>query len=326
MRFEVSSHNNAGFSVITLTDKESHCQAEIYAMGGLLNAFRIPLADGSIRNVVDGFANEQAAIQQLTNGFRSAKLSPFVCRMFKGSYQLAGHNYTTQKWYLGEHAIHGLLYDAVFTVTDTFASTEKAAVTLEYQYPGSDPGYPFPYTMLINWQLTAGNRLTVTTTVFHHNTAAIPIADGWHPYFTLGTPVDDYTLQFDSDTQLEYNADLLPTGKKITDTRFRNGCSLAGVQLDNSFELATDTAAAKCILQNGQLQLTIEPGKNYPILQVYIPAHRNSIAIENLSGAPDNFNNGMGLIMLAPNEQKVFRTSYRISNIEQGMSNVEVEG
>jgi aldose 1-epimerase len=170
--------------------------------------------------------------------------------------------------------------------------------------------------MLINWQLTAGNRLTVTTTVFHHNTSAIPIADGWHPYFTLGTPVDDYTLQFDSDIQLEYNADLLPTGKKITDTRFRKGCSLASIQLDNSFELATDIAAAKCILQNGQLQLTIEPGKNYPILQVYIPAHRNSIAIENLSGAPDNFNNGMGLIMLAPNEQKVFRTSYRISNIE----------
>lgn len=316
MRFEVSSSKDQGFPVITLTDKDSLCQAEIYALGGLLNAFRIPLPDGSIRNVVDGFANEETALRQLTNGFRSAKLSPFVCRMHKGSYSLAGQNYTTQKWYLGEHAIHGLLYDAVFTVTDTFASTEKAAVTLEYHYPGSDPGYPFPYTILINWQLTNGNRLTVTTTVFHHHTTAIPMADGWHPYFTLGTPVDDCTLQFDSDTQLEYNADLLPTGKKITDSRFREGCSLQGIQLDNSFELATDTGQPTCVLKNRQLQLTIEPGKNYPILQVYIPAHRNSIAIENLSGAPDNFNNGMGLIMLAPNEQKVFRTSYTIANIE----------
>lgn len=315
MRFEVSTNTESGFPIITLSDRQGGCQAEIYALGGMLNAFRLPVAGGKVQNVIDGFDNAQHAINQLTNGFKSAKLSPFVCRMYNGSYGLRGKKYTTEKWFLGKHAIHGLLYDAVFAITDTFVSAEKAAVTLEYHYPGSDAGYPFPYTMMINWQLSPDNRVTVTTTVFHHNTEAIPMADGWHPYFTLGTRVDEYTLQFDSEIQLEYNADLLPTGNKIADNRFSKGCSLRGIELDNSFEMPTQMEHPKCVLKNALLQLTIEPSKSYPILQIYIPAHRQSIAIENLSGAPDNFNNGMGLIMLAPNEQKVFRTSYQVSYI-----------
>ena len=66
-------------------------------------------------------------------------------------------------------------------------------------------------------------------------------------------------------------------------------------------------------MQNEHFKLTIEPDKNYPILQIYIPPHRTSIAIENLSGAPDNFNNGMGLLLLQPGEEKTFSTCYSVA-------------
>lgn len=316
MRFHVLTHKEGPFPIIHLTDTQSGCKAEIYATGGLLNAFTFPVSEKEQINIVDGFSSPEDMLANITNGFKSTKLSPFVCRMHQGKYTLNKKEYIIQKHFLSGHAIHGILFDAPFTVTDTFANAEKAAVTLEYHYQASDAGYPFPFTMMIHWQLATGKKLTVTTTVFHHNQEAIPMADGWHPYFTLGTSVDECTLQFDSDIQLEYDADLLPTGKKISDSRFKNGISLAGIELDNSFELSTAITQPICVLQNNKLKLTIEPGKNYPILQIYIPPHRNSIAIENLSGAPDNFNNGMGLIMLAANEQKVFRTTYRISNIE----------
>lgn len=315
MRFAVSINSAELFPVITLTDGQSATSAEIYAKGGLLNKFLFT-GNGQSYNVVDGFDSPAQMQTDITNGFKSAKLSPFVCRLRNGEYSHQHTTYKIQKWYLSKHAIHGLLYDADFVVTDSFASSEKAAVTLEYHYEGSDPGYPFPFTMMVSWQLTAGSQLSVVTSVYHHNKEAIPMADGWHPYFTLGTSVDECTLQFDSSVQLEYDAELLPTGKTFTDKRFREGCLLKEIQLDNSFALDTDLVQPRCVLKNKDLQLTIEPGKTYPILQVYIPPHRNSIAIENLSGAPDNFNNGMGLIMLAPNEQKVFRTSYRISNAE----------
>jgi len=311
MSFEAVITQESGHPVITLTDIETGCQAEIYGFGGLLNAFRIPGKNKKV-NIVDGFASVDDVIKNITNGFKSTKLSPFVCRMHHGKYTLQNKEYTIQKYFLSGHAIHGLLFDAAFKITGTQSGNENASVTLEHEYKATDAGYPFAYKITVNWELEAGNKLSVTTTVSHQNQTAIPIADGWHPYFSLGGSVDDCTLQFDSNCRLEYNTNLLPPEKKITDIRFTKGFSLRGIELDNSFVLDTNSAKARCILENDSFRLTIEPGKTYPILQVYIPPHRNSIAIENLSGAPDNFNNGMGLILLAPGEEKVFGTSYII--------------
>ena len=61
------------------------------------------------------------------------------------------------------------------------------------------------------------------------------------------------------------------------------------------------------------IALDIYAEQNYPYLQMYTPPHRNSIAIENLSGTPDCFNNGMGLMELAPGESARFVTRYKIS-------------
>lgn len=62
-----------------------------------------------------------------------------------------------------------------------------------------------------------------------------------------------------------------------------------------------------------KVQLEIRPDKQYPYLQIYTPPHRNSIAIENLSAAPDAFNNKMGLITLQPGENIIFTTTYKIT-------------
>ena len=311
MAFETIVTDESGYSVIKLKDKLGGCEAEIYSFGALLNAFRISAKQGLV-NVVQGFGSVVDANATITNGFKSTKLSPFVCRMHKGQYTFGAEAYTIQKYFLGEHAIHGLVYDAPFQIKKTAANTMEASVTLQFDYKASDKGYPFPYTIMINWKLEIQNKLTVTTTVSHANLHTIPLADGWHPYFSLGGLVDEWTLQFDSDIQLEYDADLLPTGKKFSDDRFVGGCLLKGIALDNSFSLSANAVQPKCVLQNDALRLTVEPDKNYPILQIYIPPHRKSIAIENLSGTPDNFNNGMGLILLPPEEEKTFSTSYSV--------------
>ena len=316
MSFEVSVNEHSEYPIITLKDTDTGSEAEIYTFGGLLNAFRIPVK-GKFVNIVEGFSSASDAKKNITNGFKSAKLSPFVCRMRKGSYLLGDKTYRVNKHYLGEHAIHGLLYDSIYKVMHSESSNTKASVTLEYQYEGTDEGYPFPYHITLKWKLETcvtdnlgGNKLTVATTVSHHNPQSIPFADGWHPYFTLGDSIDNCTLQFNSVEQFEYDVDLLPTGKKITDTRFINGRSLQNINLDNSFGLE---APGKCVLSNELLRLTVEPDDNYPVLQIYTPTHRKSIAIENLSGAPDNFNNGMGLILLPPDQPKTFTTSYTVT-------------
>jgi aldose 1-epimerase len=69
-----------------------------------------------------------------------------------------------------------------------------------------------------------------------------------------------------------------------------------------------------CVLRNParKVQVEIHPSASYPYLQIFTPEHRKSIAIENLSAAPDAFNNGMGLKVLEPDEAADFSTTFKI--------------
>ena len=257
MRFSVSINNQQAHPVISLKDRVTGCQAEIYAFGGLLNAFKLPLKD-KIHNCVEGFSSVADARKNISNSFRSAKLSPFVCRMRNGSYSFNNKKYRVHKHYLGEHAIHGLIYDAHYLIEDQQATDTEAVVQLKYIYNKTDQGYPFSYEIVLIWKLSIGNKLSVTTKVKHNNSSVIPYADGWHPYFTLGGKVDTYTLQFNCDSQLVFDKELLPTGKKKKDTRFVKTKSLNGIFLDNSYEFMPNQRNC-CILKNSKLQLLVEP-------------------------------------------------------------------
>lgn len=312
MRFSVTVNRQQANPVITLKDSLTNCKAEIYAFGGFLNAFYIPLKEkGMVFNCIEGFSSVADARKNIVNSFRSAKLSPFVCKLRNGTYQLDGMKYKMHKHFAGEHALHGLLFDAQFKVFDQSASNESAELLLQFTYNKTDQGYPFAFDMTLHWKLEPGNKISVTTTVQHSNNRLIPYTDGWHPYFTLGGKVDDYTLQFNTDSKLVFDEDLVPTGEKITDGRFLNATSLKKIFLDNSF-LLPDSVAAKIMLENKKMRLAIEPDNHYHIIQIYTPPTRNSIAIENLTGAPDNFNNGIGLLMLEPHKPYSFTTSYSL--------------
>ncbi|MBK6374689.1 MAG: aldose 1-epimerase [Saprospiraceae bacterium] len=60
----------------------------------------------------------------------------------------------------------------------------------------NDIGYPYNYSIEIKYKLQFHNQLIIetkpiTTTI----TEAIPISDGWHLYFTLGSLINDCTLK-----------------------------------------------------------------------------------------------------------------------------------
>ncbi|MCU0323040.1 MAG: hypothetical protein MUE72_11525 [Chitinophagaceae bacterium] len=208
MAFTVEINQESSYPSIILKDNSTGCFAEVYALGALLNAFHIPTSNGFI-NIIDGFTSVNEAAVNMTNDFKSAKLSPFVCRMKEGKYSFNSNEYTIEKFYLEPHAIHGIIYDAAFEIVASTANDDYAEVILKYNYTASDKGYPFNYTTIICWKLKNNFELSVTTTAEHYNTFAIPFADGWHPYFTLGETVDTCTLQFDSNEQVEFNATLI---------------------------------------------------------------------------------------------------------------------
>ncbi len=280
--------------------------------GAILNSWRINM-DGGFVDVIEGYDDaDDFKANAESKGFRSVKLSPYVCRMQNSHYTYDGSDYSIGKFFLNGTAIHGLVYNEPFEIISQESNDSLAMVVLRYRYRATDAGYPFTYELTVTYTLTAGNSLTLSSTVKNTFNKHIPIADGWHPYFSLGASINQLQLQVASNTQVAFNEDLVPTGELLPDERFVQPALLADTQLDNCFLLKKPLMGPACILVNPNtgIQLSIWPDDNYPYLQLYIPPHRKSIAIENLSAAPDAFNNKMGLIELDPGEMHSFTTKY----------------
>ncbi|MFT3825837.1 MAG: aldose 1-epimerase [Chitinophagaceae bacterium] len=318
MSFTIEHRKDKDLSVVRLQDNATNTIVDILpAYGALLHAFSIPV-NGTPFNIVDNYADQADVARDLAISYKSSKLSPFVCRLNEGKYEFDGETYEIANKFGDGNAIHGLLYNKAFKVADEFSDDNQASVTLRYHYKREDPGYPFDYVCEVRYTLHTGSTLQVETTLINLDEEVIPVADGWHPYFQLGLPVNECFLQFRSDKMLEFTDKLIPTGKLLDEPAFRDGGLLGDRQLDNCFLLEIEEGAPCCVLHNPEnlLTLSIYSNTRYPYLQLYTPPHRRSIAIENLSGAPDCFNNGMGLRTLQPASSEAFNVWYRLGIVE----------
>ena len=315
MSFSISRVTENDLSLVRLQDNATNTIITVLPdYGALLHGFEIPL-QGSQYNIIDNYSGKEDLLKNLELSYKSSKLSPFVCRIPGGKYELEGQVFEISKKFIDGSAIHGLLYDKPFKILSEFADDHKASLSLRYHYKEDDPGYPFNYVCEVRYTLHTLQRLQVETTILNLEEFDIPIADGWHPYFTLGGTVNDYELQFMSGTMLEFNDKLIPTGKYIAEPTFNSPSRLGTRQLDNCFMLQVQEGLPCCVLRNPQNRLTLSfyTDTGYSYLQIYTPDHRKSIAIENLSGAPDCFNNGMGLMLLPPRRSETFHIWYQLS-------------
>ncbi len=314
----VNTNTDSGFNKMILRDDTAGTAVTIIpSCGAVLHAFTV-LHNGNLLNVIDGYENEaDFKTNVAAKGFKSCKLSPFACRINNATYTFNKKEYTIQKFLLNGSALHGLLYDVPFTVLKTWAGENSAGLSLLYQYTGTDKGYPFTYECEVLYELKAANALTITTTIINKEKHEIPVQDGWHPYFTFGGAIDELQLEFQSKEILEFNDALIPTGKLLPYQEFGSLEKLGAAEFDNCFTVNFAECQPLCVLRDKaqKIQLEIFSDKSYPYLQIYTPPHRKSIAIENLSAAPDAFNNGMGLITLAPESSAHFTTTYKITSL-----------
>ena len=317
MRFAVHHFHENGFDIVQLKDNITGTYANIIPLcGAILNAFSI-ISNSREIQVIDGFDSLDDWKLSKESGFKSAKLSPFVCRTYQSRYSWQGKDYVLDKFSLDGSALHGLIYDAPFKVIEEAANIHFAEVELRYVFPPGYQGYPFSYECYVRYRLEEDNTLGIVTAIHNRSRESLPIADGWHPYFGFGKKVNDLVLKVCSDTQLEYNSELIPTGKTIHDDRWYNGIAIGDISLDNGYVLDFTQNQPLCTLKDPESGVSIDflPDASYPYLQLYIPDERESIAIENLSAAPDAFNNKMGLTILAPDHTKTFKVKYRLKSL-----------
>lgn len=315
MGFSIKRLVENGFTLVLLKDEKSGTEVSVLPeFGGLLHGFRLRLGTG-LFNVIDHYANQQEAREKIDKTFKGARLSPFTCRVAEGKYIFHSKTYEFKKRFTDGSAIHGLLYDKPFSIKEELADEDSAGLTLQYDYDKDDEGYPFQYSCEISYSLTAENLLQIRTRIVNKSMGGIPIADGWHPYFVLGGKADDWLMHFKARAVVRFDEKLIPTGELEDYDEFKEPRRIGPVFIDNCFLLDMEKGLPACELFNPQNKIKISffPESSYPYLQIYTPPHRNSIAIENMSAAPDSFNNNMGLTLLEPGNSQSFTVFYQLA-------------
>ena len=316
--FSIDKKDENGFEKVILKDNSANTYATVLpACGAILHDF-VSQGNGQEFNVIESYVSADDFKKNVEKSFLGCKLSPFVCRINRGTYRFGEKKNKIKKFSLGKNALHGELYDKPFLITSETANELHASVTMKYEYRAEDPGYPFNYDCIVTWQLENDNKLSVTTECINKDEGLIPLQDGWHPYFTLGDAVDELQLEFQSNEMVEFNSELIPTQNLIKYIEFNSLKKIENTFFDNCFTLNMDACQPLCVLRNPakKIEIEIHPEKSYPYLQIYIPPHRKSIAIENISGAPDAFNNGMGVTTPGPATSVLFKTAYKITHLK----------
>ena len=308
MSFEIQIAPLSHFELVRLIDTSSKTLIEIATKGALLNSWQV-MGHSKTIEIVEGNDFSKGWGDFEASGFKGGKMNPFSCRLENGQYIIDNTTYTLEKFYHDKHALHGILYDALFSVELSETDDQGAYLNLKYHYKATDKGFPFAYTVLIKWHLHKNNIVTVETIITNLSDSNIPMMDGWHPYFKLDACINDTFIKLKSNGKIEYDESLLPTGKILDENEFKISKKIEDLHLDNCY--LVDARENTCILENEQYQIVVQPLMNYPYLQLYTPSDRKSIAIENLSGIPNCFNNKIGLQLMKPHQNLVLKTSYQ---------------
>lgn len=313
MSFSVSRFAENGLSLVKLQDKATNTIIAILPeYGAMLHSFQIHV-NGQLLNIIDNYTTREQAEQEVGATFKGSKLSPYVGRLRNGKYTLEEEDFEFANKFTDGNAIHGLLYNRPFRVVNEFADDKQASVTLRYQFKREDPGYPYEYNCEVRYTLLPRSILQVETIVLNLDSLSIPLADGWHPYFALGGPIDSHELQVSTETMLEFDDTLLPTGTLVPNHSLQEGILIDNQWFDNCYVVKPVAQGPCAVLYNpaNAVYVSVFTNSRYPYIQIYTPPHRKSIAIENLSAAPDCFNNGLGLQLLPPSRSQTFTVWYQ---------------
>jgi aldose 1-epimerase len=259
------------------------------------------------RDVVDGFSEAE-----MCSIGRGQLLLPWPNRIEDGQYEFGGQVHQTPITEPARNnALHGLTRWVNWTPVEQDSDRLLMSLVLHPQ-----DGYPFTLRLEVDYGLSAGG-LSLRTTAINVGREPAPFGAGHHPYFTVGTPIDEALLKMPALIRLEANDRLIPTGRVLpnrgTAYDFLELRPIGSLRLDTAFAtLVSDTDGLVRVhfqAPGGDPRITLWMEPAYKFLMVYTPdaipdraRRRRSIAIEPMTCAPNAFRSGDGLIILQPGE------------------------
>lgn len=241
MSFAVFTQEINGMEQVILEDKNDNFRVIILPFyGASLHAIILKTDSGDV-NLIDHYSDVETMQRETALSYKSSKLSPFACRIANGKYSFNGNPYEFSRKQQDGSAVHGLLFNKAFKVVDVFNDDNQADVQLKYNYNRDDQGYPFRYRCEINYCLLPQNLLRIETSIINLDDDTIPLADGWHPYFTLGGKIDGWLMRINAASIVELNESGIPTGRTIPYTSFEEERAIKDTTLDHCFFYARIT-------------------------------------------------------------------------------------
>lgn len=286
------------YETLSVVSESGSAFTIIPALGARLNSFVVPTKAGPVE-VIDGYQDDKELATEYYS--KSSLLAPFPNRIVDGCFTFAGERFELPINKPAEHnAIHGFVSDKQFAVVERGEVASAYQVRLEYK---SVPvqGFPFPFSVAVTYVLDADGHLTVQTALENTGLTDMPAGFGWHPYFTLGIPVDQLLLSLPTRRELVVDARLIPTGELIMrDSEYQK--PIAAAVFDTGFQLLQEK---EIVLTNPETKVSLRLicSEGFDYLQVFTPPWRTAIALEPMTCAADAFNNGFGMKVLAPGEE-----------------------
>jgi len=280
-------------------------RAVIATVGATLRELSV---DG--RAVVDGFGADEVC-----PGGRGQVLMPWPNRIALGRYEFAGRReqLPVDEPELG-HAIHGLVRWCAWSVE----SRGDDVVRLRHRLPAR-PGYPFPLDLAVEYRLSSAG-LAVTFGATNIGPSPCPFGAGAHPYFRFaGVRADDIELCVRASEWIAVDGRSIPIGRRPVaggPVDFRRPRPIGGAHVDHAFTgLERDgDGFARVRLRHERRELVVWLDRSFGFVQIYsgdtLPdrsRRRLAVAVEPTSCAPNAFNSGDGLLVLAPGASFVGR-------------------
>ena len=238
------------------------------------------------------------------NTYASSILFPFANRIKDGAYTFNNENFQLEINQKEENnAIHGFINDKTFKTIRKEANKNSAVIVLEYIDKKIKAGFPYTYSMLIEYTFTQ-TSLNLKVNIKNTNTKPFPFTIGWHPYF-ISDNLKESSIDFDCNKKVVIGDRNITKG--VENIVKQDTFLIENKQLDDCWILNSD----KVSFNTPKYKLSFSSNAKENFLQAYTPPRLNTIAIEPTTGVSDSFNNNIGLQTLSPDEE--YSITWKIS-------------
>ncbi|MFE2416348.1 aldose 1-epimerase [Streptomyces hokutonensis] len=314
---------------VTVSAPDGAVRVVLALRGATLLSWRVASGTaGQLTELTDGYRDEAELLSQ--DGVRAGLLAPFPNRVADGRYHHGGRDHDLLPGRVGDRTVyHGFAREAPFRLVAATMTPDSARLLMRSTTirPGRYPGYPFALDLDVEY--TVGRRdlgIEITATNVGETTA--PYAAGWHPYFTLSSPIDDLVLQIPAHTLICTDASLIPlSGKEAflsldhrPDMDFRTPKGLGDAVIDACFaDLAPGPGGrSETVLSDPGTGAELRVWQDGGFMHVFTGDtlardRRGSIALEPVEVPTDAFNRPelAAALSLEPGRRREFRFGVR---------------